>query len=1206
MASTGDGVAGSGGGKGHEPGDDPSTPIHLDGRQVAASNSTLNAWVGRRRQHSWLINAMPVQPTPRSAQAPVPATATSPTEIASFQPHFQPPSPFQYQLQPQPQSRSQPRPLPQSELQSQLQPEPQAEHEPQPQPQPEPQPQFRPQPQPQPQPQLQPQTHYPVPQLQTSLANTVLPSPAPSDELSPCLSIFRPSPNPGNPFIHSSSKGTPTTEANLILDGEAANTQMYSPRSRGPTSPVGNGPSTVQVGPPPTAPPVEMVLNTPPTPTVATVSNTGVVSRDASQSIPSKRRRIENPYIQFLDSIMATQKLDGYSETVGGGSGPDDTVDRQRYCLLKKACLEGDLFFIALHQLFCLWTTDRTSVHGLCDGNLHTTFKVDIAFDCLESIIRSNSKIKDEVLLWYACFPLPLATLRPVSIYTRALNQALDFLISLSIKWSAVVRDHSLLGYPVLMSELINTLRLYSPTLQTVIFRSSRRSLGVLDRPIGITFDEVFKVDQERHRNPDGTFPRRFEGKAYDEYNKALIRKYQQLIGKLKSAASNMQLNNGTPISPASSVAHIAGIPSPSVAGQPQAEAVGEFWFGPPASTGNVTVPGNQSVVSPSPTFTTVPSATSAVFTPPLPAAVPPTLQKRPTVEMATSPYQSPIVAQQGQQGQQGQYGTSSQPRPQQQPHPQQQFHMHQQRQHQLQVQQLQLQQQQRQRQYQMQQQQQQRPNLEWHPEYGWQPTQQQQIEQRQYDWQQQIQPQQLHRQIQQEQPEPQQPMQQQQQQLGYPHGKQSQPMPTSNFRPPVVQPVPILPSQIRATHQLSPRAQNTNIQPVSTAPVHNPANVPVLPSNVRPNSSPFLLRRETTQTIDRLIPIHGYRIGPQDYPHSPYEKRSVDNSLHQAHLRSPKRILKVHLTTTPWERYYQAACLYEFTFELANEIIEKLSFNERSLGEAIPVNRFSDGSLQIRLRCCNRPITATWPEHMFISLNDQVVELKRKQHHSRDIPADVSSFVRPGINTLSVSILPPRSQRHSHPPHLAVEIVEVLSHSSILQMTREVVQKRLASGLSTDDGLSIDLVDPFVFKIFTVPVRGKACTHLECFDLENWLKTRLGKKSSCACGRRPDCKCPKEPSFVDKWKCPLCNHDARPYSLRIDEFLMEVRNRLEQDNQLLTKSITVFADGSWKANDSVEDDISDNDSDTTSMRAASKSTPKPPALREVIELDDD
>lgn len=316
--------------------------------------------------------------------------------------------------------------------------------------------------------------------------------------------------------------------------------------------------------------------------------------------------------------------------------------------------------------------------------------------------------------------------------------------------------------------------------------------------------------------------------------------------------------------------------------------------------------------------------------------------------------------------------------------------------------------------------------------------------------------------------------------------------------------------------------------------------------------------------------------------------------------------------------------------------------------GEIVPgiggisTKQFKNGSLLVRIRCCylkkppTKPISDTdwfttdmaWPEHIFVEVNGITTGLRRKAHYSKDLPIDASMMLHPGVNQMTVAIpsgntIPPN--RH---PAIAVELVEILSHSAVVRMvkekgtlspdhTREIIKKRLAVASGDDDDddlamvdsdLSINLADPFTSSIFTIPVRGKDCTHLECFDLETWLNTRLGKKAVCICSNKGDCQRCKEPSFVDKWRCPLCDGDARPYSLLIDGFLAEVREKLQKDNKLRTRSILVSADGSWRPKEQAADDDSDvgSDDDKGSAPVASTRSSTRPAqpAREVIELD--
>lgn len=923
--------------------------------------------------------------------------------------------------------------------------------------------------------------------------------------------------------------------------------------------------------------------------------------------------------LAFLESLGVQHTIETFLREVGGDIRLQESLERPRFLLLSGACRDGDIFFVAFHQLFCTWTASPASVHELCREDVHDASLVDNALGIMGTVMKANSKIREVVLRWFADFPLPLSLLCVNQYYSQAINQVLDFLICVSKKWSIASHNHVSRGYPLLMHELINAFHLYSPILQSIVFRASRRSLGAPDHPIGIQMDKLFQFDQEKHLNPyDGTYTVRLRGIAYDDYNNKMVQKYRALLARSNSAPHADSTHSST-VLPASSLAQPPDAPSSSVGGDHvrlQAEMAHGFRPAPLLiNTGRT----GQSAHSPSPTYSPVFPGTGAAYAPRFTHAP----SRSATVGMITSPHQPFYTTQQGQ-------SVSSHPHTQ---------HGVQQRQYEQHLwQQAQMHQQQ----------------FEWHQ--GQQQLQQQQFQQPQL---QQFQQQYQH----------------QHQQLQNNFRKRSQPGAVPSPRPSPVQAAYTLPSQMLATIQPQPHIQDidshsapaatayhlaalANLQNLGQQPrvadssLSPRATHAVQPSRVRPR--PFVQsQQEQALTSDRLIPPPDVRIYVQDYPQTPYDKRSIHSSLHQAHLRSPKRLLGIPFTVTPPERYYQAVkdfvleptpiapqtYLNNFTFEVADTILPKLTLDEMIAGEPFPVNRFSDGSLRIRLRCCNQPMAAdaisdqvwvtsdtAWPDHIFINLNDQVIDTKRKQHHSKDLPIDVSKFICSGANTLCISTLAPgRQQKPAYMSYVAVEIIEALSHSSILRMirasgrlpaseTRELIQRRLAGSLLDSagdnndleipsEGISIDLADPFTATIFRVPVRGKACAHLECFDLENWLNSRLGKKS-CVC--RSNCKCPKEPSFVDKWRCPLCNGDARPYSLRIDEFLLEIRNRLEQNNQLRTKSITVLADGSWKVNDLPDDDDSDMDSDDNGVQTTSKAAARHSLSRNVIELDDD
>jgi hypothetical protein len=381
------------------------------------------------------------------------------------------------------------------------------------------------------------------------------------------------------------------------------------------------------------------------------------------------------------------------------------------------------------------------------------------------------------------------------------------------------------------------------------------------------------------------------------------------------------------------------------------------------------------------------------------------------------------------------------------------------------------------------------------------------------------------------------------------------------------------------------------------------------------------------------LLPPEGTIIAQNQWPYEPSDKKAILMALHQAHLSSPKRVTK---SGTP-ERFYQAIkslvtgpvlvpaknVLQTIHFDIPEPQFSLASRASRAAGELRPVVVHFNGSLRWRLRACKanpRDHTPSeqqwatsgtdWPPNIFIMCNGTPLEIRRETHNGKDQPIELTELVVSGRNTVDIS-LPPISNGC----FIAVEMLETLSHSETVKLvwnsglipeeqTLQTIRKRLTPP-ADDDGiiieepdLSIDLADPFTAVIFEVPARGVDCTHMECFDLETWLNTRPSKPAEAS---SPDKW--KEPSYPDKWKCPICGKDARPYSLRIDGFLLKVRAQLEQENKLQSKSMHVKPDGTWTP--VVEVDVgSDDDDDDQPSVAGRSSVPATARRQEVIELD--
>jgi len=202
------------------------------------------------------------------------------------------------------------------------------------------------------------------------------------------------------------------------------------------------------------------------------------------------------------------------------------------------------------------------------------------------------------------------------------------------------------------------------------------------------------------------------------------------------------------------------------------------------------------------------------------------------------------------------------------------------------------------------------------------------------------------------------------------------------------------------------------------------------------------------------------------------------------------------------------------------------------------------------------------WPGSLTVLMNDTAQELRRKSHHGKDLPIDVTSYIQKDRNSLTVAILglPDNSPESVV---VAIEIIQMtdLNHikANIPTLDVETAKHRIKEQTENRDAnievlnpqIAIDLTDPFTARIYSVPVRGKQCRHSQCFDLDTFLQTRFGKNTNKPCN-------------PDSFRCPICGGDVRPPKLVKDGFLMAVRQELEMKGRLDVKAIILHESGAW------------------------------------------
>jgi hypothetical protein len=251
---------------------------------------------------------------------------------------------------------------------------------------------------------------------------------------------------------------------------------------------------------------------------------------------------------------------------------------------------------------------------------------------------------------------------------------------------------------------------------------------------------------------------------------------------------------------------------------------------------------------------------------------------------------------------------------------------------------------------------------------------------------------------------------------------------------------------------------------------------------------------------------------------------------------------------------------------------------------------------------------------YAYFTFNGNVLQKRKKLHYGKDLPIDLTEFIKEGDNVLEIAVLSQSNDNSYLKYLLAIEVVGVKNHESIKQTclegnrvpaneVMETIQHKLAPASSDDEiaiiqsSLSITLFDPFsASRICDIPVRSKACLHNDCFDLETFLQTRKRQNDA---------------SIPDVWRCPICNADARPQFLIVDGFLQQVHMELAQRGLLETRAIIVDQDGSWKPK---ADPVSENhghdqespvDRDSSADPAIPKKSKTPPLTAPVIDLSD-
>ncbi|KAL9610764.1 MAG: hypothetical protein Q9167_004547 [Letrouitia subvulpina] len=397
-------------------------------------------------------------------------------------------------------------------------------------------------------------------------------------------------------------------------------------------------------------------------------------------------------------------------------------------------------------------------------------------------------------------------------------------------------------------------------------------------------------------------------------------------------------------------------------------------------------------------------------------------------------------------------------------------------------------------------------------------------------------------------------------------------------------------------------------------------------------NSAQQRLLAQQGSNSPLLLPPPGQSIPTTAYPNP------TMTALHQAHVRSP--ILRTTTghegqeTDTKYYRFIKGVAVLpnrlklqvrhhiKWNFDIQQENFALLTGTIEGKNGAPPSRVVQFGSRFCRIKCIDASqlgntiseahwVVANhiWPPNITVLLNGRPLEVRKKIHHGKDLPIDVTTLVKEGNNTLSVSTLRPQPNQKTVYA-IGLETIQLTDaeaiKNGISKLGRISGQQRIMDRFGETDpdvqivgsSVVLDLTDPYTSRIFDIPIRGKTCQHSQCFDLKIFLQTRSSKT-------------PEQPCDPDSFKCPICGADARPQSLLQDDYLTALRDQLATMNRLDAKAIILYKDGKWDIKEQEETGEKGDGSGQRSIKGREASTTaseKASTLREteVIEIDDD
>ena len=166
-----------------------------------------------------------------------------------------------------------------------------------------------------------------------------------------------------------------------------------------------------------------------------------------------------------------------------------DPLASYRIKLLHDAFEHNDIFYLTLHQIYCLSYARPEKMEYLKD--FCPTESMNHALQILRQLLLCNGRINPKNLEIFSYYPwrdaIPSEHLRVVGACLR----------TLSLRWASVTLTCQERASPPLVDELVENLHIPSTIFQRIAFTSIRRNMGYRDDKGGAALDSIFRQHQK-------------------------------------------------------------------------------------------------------------------------------------------------------------------------------------------------------------------------------------------------------------------------------------------------------------------------------------------------------------------------------------------------------------------------------------------------------------------------------------------------------------------------------------------------------------------------------------------------------------------------------------------------------------------------------------------------------------------------------------